>query len=159
MRRVVATLPEGLNEICLVRLGIQSKGWWGPAYARSVMKSIEASSQKAIQDRAGLLHTDMFLISFRHWGLIQYWESFDKLEAWSHSPPHSEWWRQVLERARTKQDIGIYHESYLVPSSKLESIYLDCEPTGLASFGRLGEATGTRTTSRDRLGLRTNKEG
>jgi hypothetical protein len=53
---------------------------------------------------------------------------------------------------RTRGDFGIYHETYLVPRDRIESVYLDCAPAGLAAFGVPGEAVGPLTTSRGRLG-------
>ena len=53
---------------------------------------------------------------------------------------------------RLKQDLGVYHEAFLVRAADIESIYMDCRPTGLATFGDLGEPVGPLTTSRGRLG-------
>ena len=51
-----------------------------------------------------------------------------------------------------KQDLGVYHETFLVDAPDVESIFLNCHPTGLAAFGLLGEPVGPLTTSRGRLG-------
>lgn len=154
MQRKSASLPEGVAELCLVRLGFQARRWAALPYARRIAKAIDRSASEAISAGAGLLHSERFAFGPRHFGVLQYWRSFADLEQWSHRPPHSEWWRGAVERMRTKGDFGVYHETYLVPRSAVESIYLDCEPVGLATFGTLGEPVGTRTTSRDRLGRR-----
>jgi hypothetical protein len=85
--------------------------------------------------------------------VLQYWRSFEDLDAWSHRSPHADWWRGVVERMRTRRDVGVYHETYLVPRGRVESIYLDCRPTGLAAFGATGEPVGADTNSRGRLGM------
>jgi hypothetical protein len=55
---------------------------------------------------------------------------------------------------RTRGDLGVYHEAFLVARRDVESIYLDCPPLGLAAFGATSEPVGPRTTARDRLGRR-----
>lgn len=154
MNRKIATLPDSVAELCLIRLGIQVRKWTALPYARGLGKAIERSASEAIGANAGLFRSESFAFGFRHFGVLQYWRSFDDLEQWSRRPPHSEWWRAAVERMRTKGDFGIYHETYVVPRSSIESIYLNCEPVGLSAFGVLGEPVGKMTTSRDRLGRR-----
>lgn len=152
MRRVIATLPESVAELCLLRLGIQSRGLRALVYARRIGKAVDRSAAEAIASGAGLLHSERFAIDRGHFGVWQYWRSFEDLEAWSRRPPHSEWWRDVLTRMRTRGDVGIYHETFLVPRDRIESIYLECTPAGLSAFGTPGEPVGPATTSRGRLG-------
>ena len=152
MKRVIATVPESVAELCLVRLGIQVRGLRALFYAIRLARAIDDAAAEAVVAGAGLLHSERFSIGRGHFGVLQYWRSFEDLEAWSHRPPHSEWWRKALERMRTKGDLGIYHETFLVPRDRVEAIYLDCEPAGLARFGTLGEPVGKMTASRGRLG-------
>lgn len=154
MRRVIATVPESMPELCLIRLGIQVRSIRAIYYAFRLARAIDSSAVEAIAAGAGLLHSERFSISRNHFGVLQYWRSFEELEAWSHRPPHAEWWRGAVERMRTKGDLGIYHETYLVPRDRIESIYLDCAPAGLAVFGTTGEPVGPMTASRGRLGRR-----
>jgi hypothetical protein len=152
MKRVIATLPETVEELCLLRLGILARSasaWW---FARRLRSAIAAESRRAATEDAGLLGSEFFAFDLRHFGVLQYWRSFEALEAWSHTPPHSEWWRRAVERMRTKGDLGVYHETFLVPAGAIESIYMNCPPVGLATFGTLGEPVGMMTNSRGRLG-------
>ena len=154
MNRLVATLPESLTELCLIRLGLmvlKPSGW---PFMLKMGRGIEAAGKQPEAVSGGLLHSERMFVSLRHVVILQYWASFDQLEAWSHREPHAEWWRRANARMRTRGDFGIYHESYLVPRSRIESIYLNCPPVGLATFGATGPAEGTMTTSRDRLGRR-----
>ncbi|MDR3620030.1 MAG: phenylacetaldoxime dehydratase family protein [Paludisphaera borealis] len=153
MRRVVASLPDGTAELCLVRMGFQVRGLSGWFHARTLRAAIARDADRAVAEGAGLLGSEPFTIARGHFGVLQYWRSFDALDAWSHRPPHSEWWRAAVDRMRRKQDLGVYHEVFLVPAANLESIYLDCEPAGLARFGKLGEPVGPSTTARGRLGM------
>ena len=151
MQRVVATLPESVTELCLIRLGLQIRRLSALPYVRRLGAAIGRSAAAAQAEDAGLLHMEQFFAGWNHLVLLQYWRGFDALEAWSHRPPHSEWWREANERARTKGDFGIYHEVFLVPRDRFESIYVDCRPAGVAAFGDRAEATGPMAASRDRL--------
>ncbi len=154
MNRVIASLPDSVEELCVIRLGLMVRKLSGLRFASKFGKAIAQSAIEAKAGGAGLLDSERFLIRWNHFGFLQYWSSFQSLEAWSHRPPHSVWWREALERMRQRADFGIYHETFLVPRQSVESIYLDCPPVGLGSFGTIGEAVGTSTTSRDRLGRR-----
>jgi hypothetical protein len=152
MKRIVARLPESVTELCLVRLGVQVRSLGGLLYARRVAKAVDRSAAEAVASGAGLLLSERFRVGPGHFGVIQYWRGFDELEAWTHRPPHSEWWREAVDRIRTRADFGIYHEAYLVPRDRVESIFLNCRPTGLAAFGVIGDPVGADTNSRGRLG-------
>ena len=151
MNRVVARLPETVTELCLVRIGIQvrrASGWlFAPAAIANCQLGAVCNGRGA-----GLLGSDSFSSSIGHFGFIQYWRSFDDLEAWSRDHPHSDWWGMAVDRMRERHDLGVYHEAFLVRAGDLESIYMDCRPTGLATFGVLTEPVGPLTTSRGRLG-------
>lgn len=152
MHSVVAHPPESVAELCLIRVGIQVKGLSAWIYARRLKSAITAEVRRALAADVGLLNSEPFTISINHFGFLQYWRSFGELDAWSRRPPHSEWWRSAVERMRVRQDLGIYHETFLVRPSDIEAIYLDCRPTGLGRFGTLGAPVGPMTTSRGRLG-------
>jgi hypothetical protein len=152
MNRVIARLPESITELCLVRLGIQVKSPAAWLFARRLRSAIAADSRRAIVAGTGLLNSEFYSIATNHFGVLQYWRSFDDLETWAHRPPHSEWWRIAVERMRLKRDIGIYHETFLVRAADIESISMNCRPVGLETFGILGEPVGPKTTSRGRLG-------
>ena len=154
MQRIVASLPDSVEELCLIRLGLVVRKLSAWPYAARLGREIARSAVEAIGSGAGLLASEPFRAGWGHFGVLQYWSSFEALEAWSHRPPHSDWWRGALERMRTRGDFGIYHETFLVPRAGVESIYLDCPRVGIASFGPTGEAVGRSTTSRDRLGRR-----
>jgi hypothetical protein len=154
MNRLVASLPESVAELCLIRLGLVVHKLRALPFAAKMGRAIDRSAKEAIGANAGLLRSERFGVSWGHFGVLQYWASYESLETWSHRPPHSDWWREALERMRKQGDFGIYHETYLVPRSQIESIYLNCPPAGLSAFGVKGEAIGTSTTSRDRLGRR-----
>jgi hypothetical protein len=152
MDRVIARLPESMSELCLVRMGIQVRGLSAWLLARRLRSAIAADARRAIAASAGLLESQAFAIGINHFGFLQYWRSFEELDAWSRREPHSDWWGAAVQRMRLKQDLGVYHETFLVDARDVESIFLNCHPTGLAAFGLLGEPVGPLTTTRGRLG-------
>ncbi len=151
MQRKIASLPESMAGLCLIRLGMQVRRLSALAFASKMGRGIDRSAREAIAAGAGLLHSERFAFGWRHFGVLQYWRGFDDLEQWARKPPHAEWWREAVERERNRGDFGIYHEVFLVPRDGIESIYLNCEPVGLATFGTIGEPVGPMTTSRQRL--------
>ncbi len=153
MQRVIGRLPDSIQELCLLRLGIQVRRFTGIVYANRVGRAIGRASGEAIAQGAGLLLSERFWIAPGHFGVLQYWRTFEEMETWTRRPPHSDWWAEAVARMRTRADFGIYHETFLVPRDRIESIYLNCQPTGLAAFGTTGEAVGADTNSRGRLKL------
>ena len=159
MHRVVARLPESVAELCLVRLGIQVKGLSAWLFARRLRSAIEADARRAMAEEVGLLNSESFAIGITTSG------SCSTGEASTTSTPGraGRRTRSGGERPSSgcglKKDFGVSHETFLVRSSDLESIYLDCRPTGLAAFGVLGEPVGPMTTSRGRLGRNRSRPG
>jgi hypothetical protein len=75
--------------------------------------------------------------------VIQYWKSFEALEAYAANAErkHRPAWTAFYKRATSGTGaVGIYHETYVVRPGEVESLYVDM-PEG---FG-LGGAVGTRT--------------
>ncbi|MFM2024338.1 MAG: hypothetical protein RLZZ56_351 [Actinomycetota bacterium] len=86
--------------------------------------------------------------------LVQYWESAEKLIAYSKSSDaeHLPAWKAFNKAARKTNAVGIYHETYVVDPGKSENIYANMPPFGFGKVGRLEPATGKRNTANQRLG-------
>jgi hypothetical protein len=87
--------------------------------------------------------------------VIQYWRSFEALEAYARDPGRGHWpaWTAFNRRMRrSRGDAGIWHETYLVPAGRYETVYSGMPPTGLARASRAVPATGGRERARQRLG-------
>jgi hypothetical protein len=70
---------------------------------------------------------------------IQYWRSFEHLEAHARSPEHSHWpaWTAFNREVRSSSgDVGIWHETYLVRAGQYETVYGSMPRMGLALAGR-----------------------
>lgn len=120
----------------------------------------------------GLLGSKTWL-SWRQVMLVQYWESFEKLEAFARSPdePHVDAWARFnqrlsgsgdtgiegsppgdAERRRPVPAVGIWHETYRIEPGTVECVYGDMPRVGLPAATDHVPATGTRLTARRRLG-------
>ena len=87
--------------------------------------------------------------------LVQYWRSFEHLEAYARSQNHEHWpaWVAFNKRMRNSRgDVGIWHETYLVRAGEYEAIYSGMPVWGLGSVGRLTPITGRRESARGRVG-------
>jgi hypothetical protein len=138
--------------MALVRLGLQARSLSAWFFTRRLAAEIAREVRSPAARETGLLCSETFMIGLGHYGILQYWRSFDALEAWARRAPHAEWWRTAVERMRTRRDLGLYHEVFLVRPGDVESISMNCRPAGLATFGTPGEPVGPTTTSRGRLG-------
>jgi hypothetical protein len=86
--------------------------------------------------------------------LVQYWRSFDHLEAYARSrdKAHYPAWTAFNKRMKdSRGDVGIWHETYLVKAGQYEAVYSGMPPHGLGRASELVPATGSRQDARTRL--------
>jgi hypothetical protein len=83
----------------------------------------------------------------------QYWESFDKLLAYSSdkAAEHFPAWARYMRELMKDGSVGIWHETYLVEPSKFECVYGNMPPFGLAAASNGVKAEGRLSTARDRF--------
>lgn len=77
---------------------------------------------------------------------VQYWRSFEELEAYSRNPnaEHLPAWRDFNKKIRDDGSIGIWHETYKVRAGEYEAIYGNMHQFGLGAAGdhfKLGVAS------------------
>jgi hypothetical protein len=86
--------------------------------------------------------------------IVQYWRSFEQLEAYAHSHDHEHWpaWVAFNRRmAASRGDVGIWHETYQVRASQYEAIYSGMPPIGLDRFAKLEPISGRYESARGRI--------
>jgi Monooxygenase af470-like len=86
--------------------------------------------------------------------IVQYWRSFEDLEAYARAHDQSHWpaWVAFNKRvARSRGDVGIWHETYRVAAGQFEAIYSGMPAFGLGNIGRLVPASGARDSARGRI--------
>jgi hypothetical protein len=87
--------------------------------------------------------------------IVQYWRSFEHLEAYARSHDHEHWpaWVAFNQRmSKSRGDVGIWHETYMVHAGEYEAIYSGMPRFGLATAGNILPAAGRRESARGRLG-------
>jgi len=100
----------------------------------------------------GLLHVRQHF-SLTSVTLVQYWRSFEHLEAYAQSPErqHLPAWRWFNTTIGSNGDVGIWHETYLVQPGCYETVYNNMPSFGLGAAGKLVDATGVRQAAHQRL--------
>jgi hypothetical protein len=86
--------------------------------------------------------------------IVQYWRSFEYLEAYARSKDHEHLpaWKRFNERlGRSRSDVGIWHETYLIRAGEYEAVYSGMPRFGLGAVGRLVPASGRRESARGRM--------
>ena len=71
--------------------------------------------------------------------VLQYWRSFDDLErfARNNDDPHLEPWRRFNRKVGKSGDVGIWHETYRVKTTDIETVYGNMPPIGLGAASAL----------------------
>jgi len=93
----------------------------------------------------------------RNIGFVQYWESFDALEAYARDSDHLHLgaWQDYYEDG-TKDDasLGIWHETYVVSAGEYETVYNNMPRHGLGATdgATITTAAGQRDTAGGRIG-------
>ena len=88
--------------------------------------------------------------------VIQYWRSAEELGAYARdaSLSHAPMWAAFNKSAAGTGDVGIFHETYLVPRDGIESLYGNMVPFGLGAAHGLQDRSrsATRTHANQKLG-------
>jgi len=123
-------------------------GEWGPV-ALAMPRML---AELAKRPELGLLHArNMF--SFPDAMVIQYWRSFEHLEAYAKNRDlaHLPAWQAFNKAVGSNGDVGIWHETYVIAPGRFETIYNNMPPFGLGAAGRLVDAVGARQAARERM--------
>ena len=147
----MAAKIEGDFVVFLIGMRI-NKPWkpgaWLPAFM-AMPKMLKELEGRPAAETGFLGHTSLGL-----GGMVQYWRSFDHLEAYARSTDALHWpaWVAFNRRMKTARgDVGIWHETYLVKAGNYEAIYSGMPPHGLGRAAELVPATGSREDARKRL--------
>jgi hypothetical protein len=121
--------------------------WWPVAQAMPRML-IELAKRPEL----GLLHART-CFGFPVITVIQYWRSFDALEAYARDRDnaHLPAWQAFGRAVGSNGDVGIWHETYLVKAGGYENVYNNMPRFGLGAAGELKPAAGARKEARLRM--------
>ena len=149
-RRVCAEI-EGDFVVFLIGMRVNKpwKFWkWWPVASAMPRMLIELARKPDL----GLLHART-LGGFPGVTVIQYWRSFEALEAYAKSrdAAHLPAWRAFNQAVGSNGDVGIWHETFLVRAGAYESVYNNMPAFGLGRAGTLVDAVGVRQAARSRV--------
>jgi hypothetical protein len=123
--------------------------WWPVFTAMPPMiRELEANPD------AGMLRAQPALM-FGGPAYLQYWRSFEDLEAYARDPDagHLPAWKEFNRRVRASGDVGIWHETCKVRAGEYEAIYGNMPRVGLGAFGG-HRPLGSTTSAARRIGAR-----
>lgn len=105
------------------------------------------------QPELGLLHAEPAIASLRMPALVQYWRSFDHLNAYAHArdKAHLPAWAAFNKAARGNTAVGVFHETYLIQAGNSESVYVNMPPFGMGRAGELVPAVGSMHNAAQRV--------
>ena len=87
--------------------------------------------------------------------IVQYWRSFEHLEAYARNQEQLHWpaWVDFNKRVgRSRGDVGIWHETYRIRSGEYECVYSGMPSFGLAKASATVDVAGQLDSARGRLG-------
>jgi hypothetical protein len=125
------------------------RSWW-PTFSGmpTMLRELEARPE------AGLLGAKVYL-SGRNFLVVQYWRSAEHLGRFAREPrmTHQPVWNAFNQDTAASGDVGIWHETYLVPAANIESIYGNMPAHGLgAALGSEPRGRHGRTAAQDSMG-------
>lgn len=86
--------------------------------------------------------------------IVQYWRSFEHLEAYARSHDQGHWpaWVDFNKRVgKSREDVGIWHETYRVRAGEYECVYSGMPSMGLAKASTTVDVAGQHDSARGRL--------
>lgn len=105
---------------------------WGPSFVAMprMLKELEADPG------TGFLGARTYW-SGRVFMTVQYWDSVASLGAYAKDGgrEHAPMWKRFNGRAAGTGDVGVFHETYVVPRDRIESLYGNMPVFGLAAAG------------------------
>ena len=149
-RRVSAEI-DGEFVVFIIGMRI-NKPWkigsWLPVATAMPRMLVELAQQPDL----GLLHVRSHF-GFPNIMSIQYWRSFDHLEAYARnqSAAHLPAWQAFNKQVGSNGDVGIWHETYAIAPGRYEAIYNNMPRFGLGMAGELVDAAGYRNEARKRM--------
>lgn len=128
---------------------------WLPVFTAMPRMLIELQKNREL----GLVGKPRTFLSGRTVMVLQYWESFEKLTAYSRSTEnaHLPAWRAFNKKIRDNGSVGIFHETILLSDGSVETVYGNMPTFGLAQVTgavpaiRRGQTAQSRITGTDNV--------
>ncbi|MGW7823721.1 DUF4188 domain-containing protein [Streptomyces puniciscabiei] len=136
---VSRTTADAKGEVVVLLIGMRINRFWAVHLWLPVMLAMFRMLRELEKDPArGLRGRVMLTASPRTYYIVQYWESKEKLYGYATAPDafHHKAWATLNRKERTgklRGQVGIWHETYVVPEGSYEAIYGDMPAFGLAA--------------------------
>ena len=146
------------DEVVVFLIGMRINRLWQVWRWVPVLAAMPRMIIELVKDPSrGLLRPPRTFTSGRVVLLVQYWNSFEDLERYARDPhsQHLPAWRSFNRRIRDNGSVGIFHETYRVPSANAETVYANMPAFGLAAATSVAPVRPGRHTAAARLGVRT----
>jgi hypothetical protein len=120
--------------------------WWPPIRAMAAMLR-----ELAMQPELGYLGSKTWF--GRTIVVIQYWRSFEALEAYAKAKDHDHLpaWADFNRKVGNDGTVGVYHETYRIGPGQFENVFVNMPPTLLGDCATLIEAKGRMATAAGRM--------
>jgi hypothetical protein len=156
-----ARSPEGADgepgSVVVFLIGMRINRWrrtrsWWPVFV-AMPKMLR---ELAGRPDAGLLGAKSYWAG-RDFLVVQYWRSAEHLGRFARDPQmaHQPAWAAFNKATAADGDVGIWHETYVVPAASIESLYGNMPQHGLgAAVGSEPRGAHSRTAAQDEMGQR-----
>lgn len=126
------------GDLVVFLIGARVHRLWKVRQWLPVAKAMTAMQREiAAHPEIGCLHIQNFGavngVSVQYWRSFQHLEEFARSNKWS----HLEAWREFNRLIRDSGDLGIWHETYMVPAGAFEAMYGNMPTMGLAAAGSM----------------------
>jgi Domain of unknown function (DUF4188) len=138
-------------------IGMRINKLWKPHKWLPVVAAMPRMLAELGRDpQLGLLHARSHF-GMRNITVVQYWRSFAHLHRYAAARDHAHLpaWKAFNQAMAGNDDVGIWHETFIVHAHEHESIYNNMPPYGLGIAGRLVPAKGHKASAKGRLNLPT----
>ncbi|ARF75518.1 DUF4188 domain-containing protein [Streptomyces sp. NPDC012600] len=150
------------GEVVVLLIGMRINHFRGIHHWLPVLAAMPRMLRELTRDPSrGLLGYTLLTGSPRTYYVVQYWESREKLYAYASAPDmfHRRAWAIINRKEKkSRQHVGLWHESYIVPEGGYESIYADMPPYGLAAATEVLPVRARGRRAVDRLAHRSSGE-
>lgn len=146
----VAGLPE--EEVVVFLIGMRINRLRRPSSWWPVFRAMRPMIAEAMRADAGLLHVEPFL-GGRTLLVVQYWRSAEELGRYARDATkrHAPAWARFNRLVAGTGDVGIFHETYVVPREGIENVYGNMPAFGLArALGVRDRGTGQAAVAANR---------
>ncbi|WP_035853180.1 DUF4188 domain-containing protein [Kitasatospora azatica] len=149
------TTAAAEGEVVVFLIGMRINHFRAPHQWLPVFLAMPRMLRELRRDpQSGLLGYQLLSGSPRTYYVVQYWESKEKLLEYAAAPEklHRKGWALINRfEHKSRQHVGIWHETYVVPPGNYESIYGDMPPYGLAAATGVLPVERRGATARERM--------